>query len=295
MNRLFALELAGLHHAAHILIEFGRAVHEIGDDEALHPHAHPDQPREIAQLGGLSIVIDVDHAADREPRMCVGDSKRRIEMIAADIVEIDVDPARSRLRQLLHQRRAAILVIDHRVGAERLDPGAFVRAPGRADHRHALGLGDLHHRRSHRAGRGRHEHHVARLGAGHVEQAEIARHARHAELPQEGLHRHAEIGQLLYVGAIDHRFVAPAHHVLHHVTGLQAIGVAFDHFADRAALHRRADLERRDIAFHIVHPAAHIGIDRQPAVGDANLPFAKAWRLDRDQLEIRIGRHPLRA
>jgi hypothetical protein len=32
--------------------------------------------------------------------------------------------------------------------------------------------------------------------------------------------------------------------------------------ADRAALHRLAELEGRDIALRVVHPAAHIGVDR---------------------------------
>ena len=43
--------------------------------------------------------------------------------------------------------------------------------------------------------------------------------------------------------------------------------------ADGAALHGRVELEGRDVAFHVVHPAAHIGIDRQPAIGDAYFTF----------------------
>ena len=54
------------------------------------------------------------------------------------------------------------------------------------------------------------------------------------------------------------------------------IGVAaFDHHADRAAVHRLANLEWWNIAFHIVHPAAHVRIDRQPVVADMNHAIAE--------------------
>ncbi len=86
--------------------------------------------------------------------------------------------------------------------------------------------------------------------------------------------------------------LTPAEHVLDEIARLQRGIAALDHLADRAALHRRADREGRDIAFHVVHPAAHIGVDRQPAIGDAHLPFGQRRIGQRDEREVGGGGHP---
>ena len=82
-------------------------------------------------------------------------------------------------------------------------------------------------------------------------------------------------GSLLAVARRHHRLVAPAGHVLDEVARREALGLALDHLADRAAVHRLAELERRDVAFHVVHPAAHVGVDRQPLVADADHAVAE--------------------
>ena len=51
--------------------------------------------------------------------------------------------------------------------------------------------------------------------------------------------------------------------------------------------------ERRNIAFHVVHPAAHVGVDRQPAVAHADHAVAERRQRDLLQLEIVGGRHAL--
>ncbi len=79
--------------------------------------------------------------------------------------------------------------------------------------------------------------------------------------------------------------------MLHQIAGREAVGVAVDDLADRAAVHRLAELEWRDVAFHVVHPAAHVGVDRQPVVPDPDHARAERRELDVLQLEIVGGRH----
>src|SRR5439155_20991652 len=90
-------------------------------------------------------------------------------------------------------------------------------------------------------------------------------------------------------------FVAPAGHVLGKVAGSEALRPAFDDLADRAAVHRLAELERRDVAFHVVHPPAHVRIDREPKIADANHAVGERWERDLTQLEIVVRGKPLRA
>ncbi len=79
------------------------------------------------------------------------------------------------------------------------------------------------------------------------------------------------------------------------VARLEARVTALDDLADRASLERRIERERRNIAFHVVHPAAHVGIDREPAIGDVNHPVAKLGKLKGLQLEIRGCRQAFRS
>src|SRR3546814_6972659 len=80
--------------------------------------------------------------------------------------------------------------------------------------------------------------------------------------------------------------VAPAAHVEDQVAGREAIHPAFDHLADRAAGHRLIELEAGGIAFRVVHPAAHIGIDRKPAVADAELVAFERSRSEEHTSEL---------
>src|SRR3546814_6443874 len=95
-------------------------------------------------------------------------------MLAADMVEIDVYPRLAEALERggeLRQHRSR-LVIDRRVGAEVEDPFAFFRAARRPDHRHFARLGDLDHRRTHRAPGGGHEHRIAGFRARYAQQAD---------------------------------------------------------------------------------------------------------------------------
>ena len=137
----------------------------------LHRDPGGDDAHDVAEGVVRAGIVILDHAADREAGILPRGGEGGVEMVAADIVEIDVDALRRGLHQLLDDR--AGLVVDRGVGAELAHPGAFVRAAGRADHGHALRLGDLDDRRADRAGRGRDEDDVALLRLGDAEQAEI--------------------------------------------------------------------------------------------------------------------------
>ena len=164
-------------------------------------------------------------------------------MVAADIVEIDVDPLGRGVRQRLDDRPG--LVVDRRVGAEREHPFAFVGAAGRADHIHALGLGDLHHRRSDRAGGGRDEDDVALLRLGDPEQPEIGGAAGEAEIAEPLMVLDRQRRHLVERLGRPRRRLAPAEHVEDGVALLEIGRAALDHLADRAALHRLAEREGR--------------------------------------------------
>ena len=66
----------------------------VGVDEALQADAHGDDPHDVLEAGRLGLVIAVDHPADGEARVLAGQRQRGVEMVAADIVEIDVDALR---------------------------------------------------------------------------------------------------------------------------------------------------------------------------------------------------------
>ena len=106
----------------------GGAVGEVEHEEALQADAGRDDPRDEAEARRVGVVVACDHAADGEPRIIPRERERGIEMVAADIVEIDVDAVGCRGGQALEQGSGAI--VDHLVGAERADEGAFVLTAG---------------------------------------------------------------------------------------------------------------------------------------------------------------------
>src|SRR3546814_8926275 len=120
----------------------------------------------------MSVILEVDHAADGEAGEIIGRRECGVEMVAADIVEIDVD---SRLAERMERGRQPVehrpgLVIDGSIGTQFPDPGAFFSAARCADYGHLARLGDLDHRRTDRDGGGRDEDGVAGFRGGDAEQ-----------------------------------------------------------------------------------------------------------------------------
>ena len=266
--------MAARHHLPHVGDELAHARHVVGEDEALEHDPHGDDPHYVAKGHRLAGVIALYHAADREARVLASVGESGVEVVAADVVEINVDALGGGFGQALHQRTG--LIVDHRVGTERLHELALVRAAGGADHGHALGLGDLYDGRAHGAGRRGHEHDVARLRLRRIEQPPIGCAPRQAEVAEKRLR--ADTGdarKLVEAGCGNHGFLPPARHVHDEVAGGKAVRAALDHFSDGSALKRLADLKRGNIALHVVHPSAHVRVDRQPAVTHPDLPVGK--------------------
>ena len=165
----------------------------------------------------------------------------------------------------------------------------------RADDRHTFGLGYLDDRRADGAGGGRDEDDVAFFRRRHVEQAEIGRGSRHSQHAEERLRLDAEIRHLCQRLGGKHGFVAPAGEMADQVARREGVAPAFDDYAERSAVHRRVQRERRDVGFGIVHPPAHVRIDREPQVAHPHHAVVERRRRDLLQLEIGRCRHSLRA
>ena len=216
-------------------------------------------------------------------------------MIAADIVEIDVDALGRRLAHGVGEI-ARRLVVDGVVDLRHvLQPFALRLRTGGADHGAALGLGDLADHRAHRARGGGDEHRLAVFQFTDLEQACVGGEPRHAERAQIGRERSEAWIDLLEVRAGGDVPFAPAAEMADMVADFPLVVVGGDHLADGAARQHFADLEAIHIARAVGHPPAHIGIDGHIAVADQNLARAGGGDGLLDQLEIGRGGHAGRA
>jgi hypothetical protein len=110
-----------------------------------HKHRHPIRPG-----GRLGLVIVGDEAADRHTREVVQKRQHGVEHLAADVLEVDVDPRRAGGFQPL--RRGGLAVVEAGVESEFLpDVAALPLPPGDADSATAGARGeeDLAVRRGH--------------------------------------------------------------------------------------------------------------------------------------------------
>ena len=130
-------------------------------DEAAEGQALEHDLDQVVHTGcRRGILHRRDHPAQRDPAAHLQRVQGRDEMIAADVVEVQVDAVRSRRRQAL---REVGPVVDALVEAELVDEDAgLLRAAGAPDHPgSAEQPGELARGAAHRAGRGGDEHHVA--------------------------------------------------------------------------------------------------------------------------------------
>ena len=84
--------------------------------------------RDCATTGDAAVIVHIEQAG--------------LENVTAGIVEIDIDPVRTRLAQC--SANAAGLIVHRRVEAELIDqPGALLGTSGHAHHLASKYLGDL--------------------------------------------------------------------------------------------------------------------------------------------------------
>jgi len=174
------------------------------------------------------------------------------------------------------------------------EPADLLIAARAADHPGgALELGELAGHAAHRAGRAGDEHHVARLQGGDVEQADVGGqrgHAEDSEVSRGG--KAGYVGYLLRVPGGQYRLLAPAQIVQDQIALGQVGRPGLDDRADRAALQRLPQLERRDVGLGVVHPAAHVGVHRHEQVAHPHLPVGEFRPGRLGHGEVVLGRPP---
>ena len=197
-------------------------------------------------------------------------------------------PSGRRLAQLRHH---AVVVVEGGVEAELLEPGDLLRRAGAADHLAAAELDQLAHQAADSTGRAGDEDGLAGLQVGDSDEPGPrgeARHAQDAEIRRRGCHGGVDEAEPL--GRSD-GVAAPAAVVQDGVTDLVGVDGGRHDLADGPALEHLADLERRHVALGVVHPAAHVGVDRHEEVAHQDLALGGFGHLDVDEGEV--GQHRL--
>ena len=118
-------------------------------------------------------------------------------MLAADIVEIDIDALRHGRAHRIEQI-AAGAIVDGMINSACPQPVTFGIRTRRGDNGAALDLGNLRDDRADCPGTAGNENRFAFLGLADFEQTGIAREARHAEHAEECLIRHIGLTRQLF-------------------------------------------------------------------------------------------------
>src|SRR4051794_20656869 len=155
-------QLAAAQPAGYPALELRPQVLVVADDEPAQRDPLEHRLDEVVDARPGTVGVELrDHPAERDPAAQPQGVQRRDEVVAADVVEVQVDPLRRDPGQAVAHRLGA--VVDRAVEAELLDQqGGLARSPGAAHHRGgAEQPGELDRRRADGAGRGRDEDDVA--------------------------------------------------------------------------------------------------------------------------------------
>ena len=230
------------------------------DDEAAQRQALADRQHQVVRTGdGRGGVVIGDRAAQRQAAVDPHRAERCLQMVTADVVEIDIQALGRGAAQL--PRQVAGVVVEDMVET---DPAAvldLVSRSDRADHGAAADLGDLAHQAADGARRTRDKHRLAGFERGNVQQADVSRHARHAEHAEVGRGRRHRVGDARDPGAIADEGLAPTEVARDQVTRRETRVPALEHPADRTTLHHFADLPGRRVRLHVAHAPAHVRVD----------------------------------
>ena len=264
----------------------------LADDEPLKGQPAPDHGGQVAGADGhLGGVVLRDGTAQRGPPAVVEGPHRRLEVVAADVVEVDVDAAGSRDRELVGDR--AVLVVERGVEAVAArEERDLLGRTGRADDAAGtLEPGDLADHRAHRSRGPGDEHAVSGHHRGHLEQPDVRRerrHPQHAEVRRDRHPRdrrnHAERASV----ALGH--VAPPELVHDDVADDDRVRGRGRDAPHRSPGHDLAEGIGRRVGLRVVHPPTHVRVHRDELVRHAYLPRAEVGELDPDRAEVACRR-----
>ena len=234
-------------------------------DETTHGQALAqdlaEQRRQAVRTGLLdaAVVVGGNGAAYRNASEVVEQWQHRIQYMAADVLEVDVDARRHRRAQLV--RKISGAMVQRHVHAQRLQVGTLGLTAGDGDHACALQFGQLGHGRPDRAARCGDHQRLARLQTGDFMQAGIGSESGHAV--------HAQRRAQWQAGGIEstcqrsrrqHRVGLPATWRQHQIPHRYPFGIGLQHLGHGLTLHHRADRHRRGVGRAFVHASAHVRV-----------------------------------
>ena len=143
---------------------------------------------------GEKEVNNTYHSADGNPSVGIDVGQGGLEVLAADVLEVDIDTVRGKAGQ--GGEGALLLVVEAGVEAELVDDKVQLRVGSDgADHLQPQVLGELADDLAHGAGRRADEHGLAGLGLPDLLQARVGRQPGHAQGAEE--HAEVEVGGVL--------------------------------------------------------------------------------------------------
>jgi hypothetical protein len=296
-DRLAVHESALGEPAAELAPNLGEAVQVAAPAEAAQRQVVGDRLEQVARaLGRLRRLVLRDGSAQRHPPPTPQSGQRRLQMVARDVVEVDVDSLGCRLQEVVDD--GAVPIVERRVQVQVVeqvaDLGRRARTP---DHAVTAELGDLGGQASHRAGRRRHPDNVPFAQSRGVDEPRVGSQPHPAERPEVLLRRRersvdslerAEAGERRDAGR-DDGVVAPARRVPDGVARDEPVGAGLDHFSDRHdPVHRRAQEERVEVAggAALAQPQPHAGVHGRERVAHEHLAGARRGYGDLHDAEV---------
>jgi hypothetical protein len=114
-------------------------------------------------------------------------------------------------------------------------------------------------------------------GFADLEQPHVSSHAGHPEDAECGLNWCSRWIDLLQAGTIGQRMGLPAGTAYDDIALGKPGDVRGNHFADGATLHYIADANRLGAGRRVVHPAAHVRVERRPQRAQQHLARTGLW------------------